>query len=123
GAALHLNRAPSTESGPGTQVEVAMKLKELTYNGRPSWSPTWRGETDSGLATPVGEIGNLAGVVPVKLQSDPDPYLRVFIEHEGKQFLGDFRADDRQVVRRVYEVLVSRIGALLARMGDLEIED
>jgi hypothetical protein len=55
--------------------------------------------------------------------SDPDPYLRVFIEHDGKQFFGDFRADDRRIVRRVYEVLVNRIGAPLAGMGDLAVGD
>jgi hypothetical protein len=98
-----------------------MRLKEITFNGRPSWPPRWRG--DSGWATPLGEIGNLVTVATVKLQSAPDRYLRVFIQHEGKQFLGDLRADDSHVLQRAYAVLAKRKGELLAGMGDLEVGD
>ena len=81
----------------------------------------WRGETDPGLATPVGEIGELVTASIIKLQSDPDPCLRILIRHEGKRFFGDFRTDNPQLLNRVREVLVSKIGAPLVRMGDLEI--
>ena len=98
-----------------------MKLKELTYNGRPSWPPLWHSDSES--AAPVGEIGNLVRVSTVKLQSDSDLCLRILIEHEGKRFFGHLRTNDSQVLERVRELLIRRTGRPLARVSDLEIGD
>ena len=98
-----------------------MRLKELTFNGRPSWPPKWHSDSES--AMPVGEIGNLVRASTVKLQNDSDLCLRILVEHEGKRFFGHLRADDSQVLERVRELLFRRTGRPLAGMGDLEIGD
>jgi hypothetical protein len=82
-----------------------------------NWPPIWTTGLDKN-DTPKGEIGILQQVLTNDLINHK---LYIFIDYQGRRYMGVMAFDDAPFWRGIYTLLNSKLGLSIKEIGDLDL--
>jgi hypothetical protein len=83
-----------------------------------SWPPLWTTTHHDKNDKPAGEIGTLQQVLTNNMI---DRKLYIFIDYQGRRYMGLMAFDDPKFCRGIYTVLQCSIGLSIKDIGDLDV--
>jgi hypothetical protein len=98
-----------------------MELREhplVTYYGLPSWPPKWSPIEQPRDKTLIGELGILKRV---SYSSMSGYCCHLFVEYEGRDYIGTVLIDDAAFCRHLYFVLHHHLNLSIEEIGSLDM--
>jgi hypothetical protein len=87
-------------------------------SGVKTWPPLWTTTRQDESDKPDGEIGTLEQVMMHDLLRDK---IFLFIEFQNLRYMGFMSFDDEKFCAEVYNLLKSKVGALIKEVGDIDL--
>jgi hypothetical protein len=99
-----------------------MKLRDhplLSYHGATSWPPTWLWGGGVRYAQAAGEVGVLKDIVLSGFE--PCERCFLFMEREGRRYIGTLFFEDASFCQKIYAVLMEERGKTIQEIGEIDI--
>jgi hypothetical protein len=90
----------------------------MRYYGLPSWPPHWSPIEEPRNKVITGEVGVLKQVSYSSMQGYA---CHMYIEHEGRNYIGTLLIDDATFCRHLYFVLHQQKGRSIKEIGSLDL--
>ena len=87
-------------------------------SGMCNWPPTWTTTRHDQNDNPKGEIGTLQQVLKNDLFKNR---IFLFIDYQGRRYMGSMAFDDERFCTEIYIVLKYRVGYSIKEIGDSDL--
>jgi hypothetical protein len=109
---------------PSFDLVPALKLRDyllMSSNGVPSWPPEWiwADGLRNAFRHPTGEIGILEDVAQSMI--NPDRCFFIRMRYNGSLYLGRVKIDDKELCKRIFELLKTKYARSIEEIGAMEI--
>jgi hypothetical protein len=96
------------------------KHPKMTWQGRPTWPPTWNGPHGPNNPLPQGEVGVLQGV-ETGAASLLGTCCLLVMSYNDQDYVGTLLFQDEEFHKKLCAVLNGHVGSPISAIGSLDI--